>query len=136
MNVFFDDKFKTIIKTKTNREKILKYLTNHYHKKSNLYMIFYELYCEFQLQPSQEHLFDCLKHQNILYNHDAYSQIKSMVEEEDNFIIQPPILSEGIMTCKYCKSSKTLSYEKQTRSSDEQSTIFVKCLECHKSFRM
>ena len=107
-----------------------------YPSNTTLYLIFYELFVEYQTQPSTWHLKELISKENFLYNHQNFHDLKQHVQEEDEFIVSPPQLSEGIMTCKFCNGTKTLSYEKQTRSADEQSTIFVKCLTCNKSFRM
>lgn len=136
MEYYFHQKFNNLIQSKQNRENICNYIQKQFEKKSDVYMCFYELYCEYQLQPNKEHLFEFLKNKKFLYDSDAFQEISERIKEEENFIISPPKLSEGIMVCKFCKSKKTISYEKQTRSSDEQSTIFVKCMDCSKSFRM
>lgn len=38
--------------------------------------------------------------------------------------------------CMKCKQRKCVYYEQQLRSSDEPSTIFIKCLECGNSWRI
>ncbi len=136
MELYFHEKFKNIIKEKQNRVNIFSYMKKHANNDRELYLKFYELYCEYQSFPNKDHLLQHIKKNNFLYDHDSFSNIRDIVLEEEQFIIQPPELSEGILECKFCKSKKTLSYEKQTRSSDEQSTIFVRCLDCKKSFRM
>ncbi len=136
MEYYFHQKFNNLIKSKKNRNNICKMIENNVKTKSEIYMCFYELYCEYQLQPNKEHLYEYLKNKRFLYENDIFQEIAEMIKEEENFIICPPKLSEGIMICKFCKSKKTISYEKQTRSADEQSTIFVKCMDCSKSFRM
>lgn len=136
MELYFHEKFKKLIKGKQNRSNIFSFLKKKSNNDQELLLKFYELYCEYQSLPSKEHLYEEIKKNNFLYDHCSFSNIRDKVKEEEEFIIQPPELSEGIMECKFCHSKKTLSYEKQTRSSDEQSTIFVKCLTCKKSFRM
>ena len=137
MDYYFHQKFNHLIKSKKNRQNICDMIKDHFHnKKSEIYMCFYELYCEYQLQPNKEHLYEFLKQKKFLYENDIFQDISEMIQEEENFIVSPPKLSEGIMVCKFCKSRKTISYERQTRSADEQSTIFVKCMDCSKSFRM
>lgn len=133
---YFHEKFKNIIKNKQNRKNIYEHLKKKCKNETEMYLKFYELYCEFTSFPNKEYLLQQLKNDNFLYNHQDFADIRDIVREEEEFITKPPELSEGILSCKFCMSRKTLSYEKQTRSSDEQSTIFVKCLECNKSFRM
>ncbi|NDF99366.1 MAG: transcription factor S, partial [Chitinophagia bacterium] len=35
-----------------------------------------------------------------------------------------------------CHSKRTFSFSKQTRRSDESSTVFVRCAMCHHTYRM
>jgi DNA-directed RNA polymerase subunit M/transcription elongation factor TFIIS len=49
--------------------------------------------------------------------------------EQDNFIIQPFEIVEGITECK-CGSKRVYSFTKQTRGGDEISTTFNECLSC------
>jgi len=43
---------------------------------------------------------------------------------------------DGLIKCKFCKSSKYVNfYEKQTRSADEPATLFIECTKCNKKWR-
>ena len=42
----------------------------------------------------------------------------------------------GMFTCVRCKSQKTSSSQKQTRSADEPMTVFVKCDNCGKRWKI
>ena len=44
--------------------------------------------------------------------------------------IKGDLLSASLFTCGRCKSTKTTSTQKQTRSADEPMTVFVLCLNC------
>ena len=44
--------------------------------------------------------------------------------------IKGDLLNASLFTCKRCKSIKTTSTQKQTRSADEPMTVFVLCLNC------
>jgi transcription elongation factor S-II len=45
------------------------------------------------------------------------------------------LLKASLFTCGRCKSIKTTSTQKQTRSADEPMTVFVLCLNCGKRWR-
>jgi transcription elongation factor S-II len=45
------------------------------------------------------------------------------------------LLRASLFTCSRCKSIKTTSTQKQTRSADEPMTVFVLCLNCGKRWR-
>jgi len=49
--------------------------------------------------------------------------------------IKGDLLQASLFTCGRCKSHKTTSTQKQTRSADEPMTVFVLCLNCGKRWR-
>eukprot|EP00977_Amphora_coffeiformis_P017434 scaffold5684_cov169-Amphora_coffeaeformis.AAC.9 len=49
--------------------------------------------------------------------------------------IQGDLLKASLFTCGRCKSVKTTSTQKQTRSADEPMTVFVLCLNCGKRWK-
>jgi transcription elongation factor S-II len=49
--------------------------------------------------------------------------------------IRGELLKASLFTCGRCKSIKTTSTQKQTRSADEPMTVFVLCLNCGKRWR-
>jgi transcription elongation factor S-II len=49
--------------------------------------------------------------------------------------IRGDLLKASLFTCGRCKSVKTTSTQKQTRSADEPMTVFVLCLACGKRWR-
>mmetsp|Transcript_5604 Transcript_5604/g.8512 ORF Transcript_5604/g.8512 Transcript_5604/m.8512 type:complete len:94 (+) Transcript_5604:779-1060(+) len=44
--------------------------------------------------------------------------------------IKGDLLKASLFTCGRCKSTKTTSTQKQTRSADEPMTVFVLCMNC------
>jgi DNA-directed RNA polymerase subunit M/transcription elongation factor TFIIS len=71
-----------------------------------------------------------LKDKKILWKHFDYADIIAEEEEQDNFIIQPFEIIEGITQCNKCGSNRVFSFTKQTRGGDESSTTFNECLKC------
>jgi DNA-directed RNA polymerase subunit M/transcription elongation factor TFIIS len=65
----------------------------------------------------------------INWNHDQFTSLKNIEYEQDQFIIQPFEIIEGIAVCN-CGSKRVYSYSKQTRSGDESCTTFNECLKC------
>jgi DNA-directed RNA polymerase subunit M/transcription elongation factor TFIIS len=72
-----------------------------------------------------------VKNRNIGWKHRIYNDIKSKLDEHDDFIINPFEIIESVIECRKCGSKKTFSYSKQCRSSDESATLFVTCAVCH-----
>ena len=62
-----------------------------------------------------------------------FEDVKNLVEEEEEFIIKPFEIEEGVLECGKCGSLKTYSYTKQTRSGDESTTVFAICSNCNNS---
>ena len=49
--------------------------------------------------------------------------------------IKGELLKASLFTCGRCKSTKTTSTQKQTRSADEPMTVFVLCLNCNNRWK-
>ena len=137
MKKIFFTNFKEII-SKNNREKIFveKEDLSFDEKYNFLLYIFYEIHTEWISLPKLEELYIGIKKKNFGYEHEQFSSIRQSFREEEDFIMNPPIIEEGVIECKKCKSKRTFSFNKQTRSSDEAVTVFVRCVDCGIQFRM
>ena len=71
-----------------------------------------------------------LETRKILRNHPNFYQLSLDEHEQNNFIIKPFEVEEGISICKKCGSKRVFSYQKQSRSSDEPSTTYCECVAC------
>ena len=147
MNDIFESKFRNIITSSTNRKKsydfLLKYIEDHAslyssqkEKDDLLYCLFYEVSFEFSINPNKENIFNTLQQKHFLHSHPNFNEIKRDVTEEEAFIDNPPKVKEGLIVCKRCHSKNTISFEKQTRSSDEPMSIFINCLNCRKIYKL
>lgn len=47
-----------------------------------------------------------------------------------DFLTNPFVPEEGLFTCGRCSSTRTISFQRQTRSADEGATTFVQCTQC------
>ena len=70
-----------------------------------------------------------IKNKNVNWKHSSLNEYIEEEIEQDNFIIQPFEIVEGITECK-CGSKRVYSFTKQTRGGDEISTTFNECLSC------
>lgn len=77
---------------------------------------------------------------DLLHNHqlglrsqyfEAYNKLK---EEQDEFLNNPIDVVEGALRCFKCHSNRTITFTRQTRSSDEGTTVFVQCIACKNSW--
>jgi len=75
-------------------------------------------------------IFSCLKQGSLGLNHLLFDNVSKKMKEADLYSQKPFDVTEGVETCSKCKSIRTISYGKQTRSSDEGATVFVFCIDC------
>ena len=71
-----------------------------------------------------------LKEKNVGWNHRCYESSKFKQQEQDDFLINPFHVEEGVNECKKCKSKRVISYQVQERSCDEPMTSYCTCINC------
>jgi DNA-directed RNA polymerase subunit M/transcription elongation factor TFIIS len=71
-----------------------------------------------------------LKKKKVGWYNPIYDDMRKKLDEYDDYLVNPFEVAEGITECGKCGSWKTFSCQKQTRSSDEMSTTFSKCVQC------
>lgn len=71
-----------------------------------------------------------IKSEKYIWGRDEFEDTRFKVQEQDDFIINPFEVEEGVLTCTKCGNSRTFSYTKQTRSADEPMTTFATCMTC------
>lgn len=78
---------------------------------------------------------------STLTSYDIFFELKLWDQAKEDYYKEMDVsrdqvqVKEGIVVCTNCKSRKTVSYEKQTRSADEGMTTIWKCLACGKQGR-
>ena len=94
--------------------------------------LIYEL-CGLITQYNIQECYDIIKEDRVEWKLDIF---KDDIEEEQvemDFIDHPFESVDSILECK-CGSKKVLSFAKQTRSCDEGTTVFAKCLDCKRKW--
>jgi DNA-directed RNA polymerase subunit M/transcription elongation factor TFIIS len=81
---------------------------------------------QLQRQQTQQKLIDSKR---LDWNEANEDKINTMCG------IKGDLLQASLFTCSRCKSIKTTSTQKQTRSADEPMTVFVLCLNCGKRWK-
>lgn len=125
------DKF---VNNDIGKMKILKYLDTITTDIDQQICILYETLHESSKNKTK--FLDLLKKKEFLYHHSSFHDIKRILNEEEFFLKNPPVIEDGIIECRKCHSNKTYSYAKQTRASDEGTSVFVTCGECQFKFRL
>ena len=70
-----------------------------------------------------------IKKGNLQFKHPELNSLLLEEKEQDNFIIKPFEIEEGVLQCK-CGSRKVFSYQKQSRGGDESSSTYAECTSC------
>jgi DNA-directed RNA polymerase subunit M/transcription elongation factor TFIIS len=64
------------------------------------------------------------------WNHRHFQKHKKIQQEQDDYILNPFEVEEGVVQCPKCKSFKVFSVAVQTRSADEPTTTMAQCTQC------
>lgn len=70
-----------------------------------------------------------IKQSMVGWDHPDYTDVKRRIEEQDDFIINPFEVEEGVTKC-HCGSERVFTYSKQERGGDEPMTTHAKCVKC------
>ena len=76
---------------------------------------------------SYSDVIELIKGDKFMWNHPKLDDIAATQNEIFSYIENPFEIVDGMFTCPKCGNSKTVSYSKQTRSSDEGMSTFVFC---------
>jgi DNA-directed RNA polymerase subunit M/transcription elongation factor TFIIS len=120
------DALRTVIKKEQNIETLER---NIYEKSSNYLLSIFEIINDIKSGLKLNEILSNIKKTNIGWNHDSLKDAIFEEEEQNNFIIQPFEVYEGVLTCK-CGSKRVYSYQKQSRSADEPMSTYATCMSC------
>jgi DNA-directed RNA polymerase subunit M/transcription elongation factor TFIIS len=124
-----------LFKKKQNSERLVEFLKTHYSPEEVEYLL-YEIVVEYLYTDNLHQVMEQVQKKEIGWNHPNFSQISQDLQEEDDFIQNPPVVEEGVMECSKCHSKRTFSFSKQTRRSDESATVFVRCSNCNYTYKI
>lgn len=105
---------------------------------SNYRTVWYDILGHLGNESDVNTLKQCIRDihaENIYENHTMFKEYRDTEKEEDHFLLHPFTVEEGVLECSRCGGKRTISYQKQTRSADEGSTTFAKCVDCNKQWR-
>ena len=78
---------------------------------------------------------ELLQSNKVGLNHESFNIISTEIDEENMFLTNPYEITEGILQCDKCKNRKILYITRQTRSLDEPTTVFARCIKCNHSWK-
>ena len=92
--------------------------------------LIYEVVTEISNGMKLSSVLEMIKSKKTGWNHKNFDDTRYRQQEQDDFIINPFEVEEGVLKCGKCGNSRTFSYTKQTRSADEPMTTFATCMTC------
>ena len=123
----------TVLKHKQNIKIVEKYIhkksTKNDEYSSTYRKILYQTIGDIMTGKELKNVINDIKKGMTEWNHPTFTDIKNMIEEHDEFIINPFEVEEGVTTCN-CGSNRVFTYQRQVRSCDEPMTTFAKCVKC------
>lgn len=127
-----DNILQTFVRNPKNQEHIRAFLKAQSEDEHVQKFILYEAFCHEGLKDVRE----ILQTRQFMFSHDDFTDIHNLVKEQEEFLEKPVQVEDGVIECHRCHSHKTFSYAKQTRASDEGTTVFVTCANCKHMFRL
>lgn len=71
-----------------------------------------------------------IKSAKMGWRREELREIRCKQDEQDDFLVNPFQVEEGVLQCPKCGKNRTFSFQKQTRGADEPMTTFAQCVEC------
>ncbi len=120
----------SVVKNENNINILEKNIYEVSNNDENIYKnITFQIVNDIRNGKKLKELLNEIKNLNVNWKHPSLNEYIHEEIEQDNFIIQPFEIVEGITECK-CGSKRVYSFTKQTRGGDEISTTFNECLSC------
>lgn len=82
-------------------------------------------------QTIETYIEDVIVQGKLGWDHASFSNIKQSQQEQDDYILNPFEVEEGVVECKKCGSFKVFSVSVQTRAADEPMTTMAQCIVCN-----
>ncbi len=91
--------------------------------------ILYELCCDLAEKNTIKSCYKKLLDGKYCYGDKVFEEVELLQKEQDEFVTTPAEVEEGVLECK-CGSKKTISFTLQTRSGDEATSVWARCVSC------
>lgn len=83
-----------------------------------------------QITIPDEYVQKIIMQNKLGWNHKQFQDYRKIQQEQDDYILNPFEVEEGVVQCPKCKSFKVFSVAVQTRSADEPTTTMAQCTQC------
>ena len=85
---------------------------------------------DLQEMTETEYIETRLKEELYGWNHPMFDTYSAKQQEQDDYILNPFEVEEGVIDCIACGSKKVISATIQTRAADEPMTTVAHCTKC------
>jgi DNA-directed RNA polymerase subunit M/transcription elongation factor TFIIS len=92
--------------------------------------VYEDIGSETDLEKIEDYIKTVLETNKLGWNHKCFDQVRKGQQEQDDFILNPFEVEEGVVECKKCGSWKVYSVSVQTRAADEPMTTMAHCTIC------
>lgn len=79
----------------------------------------------------QDYIDQVLTPLKVGWHHHTFQEHLKTQQEQDDYILKPFEVEEGVVQCFKCKSFKVFSVAVQTRAADEPTTTMAQCTQCN-----
>jgi len=81
---------------------------------------------------SLKSLLDLIKNNRLEWEQPIFQKYQLSQQEQDDFIIKPIEVQEGVLQCPKCGSKYTYTHTQQTRKADESMSVYIRCANPYK----
>jgi len=92
--------------------------------------ILYEICCDLNDKKTIKSCYKKLLDGKYGYGDVIFEEVETLQKEQDEFVTMPAEVEEGVLECSKCGSKKTISFTLQTRSGDEATSVWARCVSC------
>jgi DNA-directed RNA polymerase subunit M/transcription elongation factor TFIIS len=110
----------------TNIENLLYKISTQHNYIDNIYQVINDFYKYNDVNK----IINLINENKLCRNNTDFYNYMLEENEQNNFLITPFQIEEGIAECNKCGSKKVFSYQKQSRSCDEPSSTYSQCVVC------
>lgn len=112
---------------KSDKKKVHANILKKISSTEEYFRVIYQVCGYFFQEKIVQEILSCIKNNEIGWQGKEFTEIRTKLEEYDDYTANPFEVVEGVIKCPKCGSRKTWSVQKQTRGCDEPMTTISKC---------
>ena len=124
-----------VLSVKKNIDIFARKITNMVKSEEEFKRILYETIYTLKSGVSVTQCYKMLINSKFAFGHETFNIYKQAQKEADDFVMNPAEVEEGVLQCNKCQSKRTMSFTLQTRSGDESTSVWARCVDCGNGWR-